>query len=136
MDVVNKPWGTQVWQGYELIMIMRAGTRTSIHKHNHYDTYLECLSGECFVAKFSSDLQLEDEAQLTLNDHIRLPAGLLHEVHAATDVVIREIYRGLEFTFKEPVDDIERVDALAELTALNQELGLYDDNTKNPLIKE
>lgn len=26
--------------------------------------------------------------------------------------------------------------ALAELTAESQELGLYDDNTKNPLIKE
>lgn len=109
MDVIIKDWGVQVWQGYELIMFMRAGTRTSIHRHNHYDTYLECLSGECFVAKFSGDLQLEDEAQLTLNDCIRLPAGLLHEVYAATDTVIREIYRGLEFTFKEPIDDIERI---------------------------
>lgn len=132
MDVVNKPWGTQVWQGHELIMIMRAGTRTSIHKHNHHETHLECVSGECWVTRFSDDLACQQDIELTTGDWIEVPSAVLHEIQATTDTVIRERYMSTTEGSPPPHVDIERV-SHADLC---QAYGMWDDNTKNPLIKE
>ena len=113
-------------------MVMRAGTRTSIHLHRHHDTHLEGVSGKCWINRFSDDLQCSQGVLLTAGDHMEVPRSVLHEIHATTDCVIRERYSAVGCgTSIDPIDDIERMSH----TELCQAYGMWDDNTNNPLIK-
>lgn len=115
MDVVIKDWGVQVWHGRDVVMVMRNGTKTSMHKHSLYDTFLKCVSGECFVEAPSG-------GNMPRGRTLFIPAGVWHQISATTDCVIEEEYIPKQWTRAEPIDDIER---MTENPCRSQDMGTF-----------
>lgn len=99
MKVIEKDWGKQIWlNDYELLMVMKAGGTTSMHKHLHHDTHMRPLSGLMWcksggMARYPAP-------------HQPIKAGIEHQIVAETDCVLYERYIPVG---PEPEQDIERL---------------------------
>lgn len=99
--VVQKSWGQQVWlDDYNLLLVMRAGGQTSMHKHKHHSHELQPLSGK-------AELQVSSERILLAYDPVMVDSGELHQITAIEDCVIYEQYIPDSML---PEDDIERLE--------------------------
>lgn len=108
MKVVPKDWGTQLWlNDNEQLMVMRAGTQTSLHYHAYHTTELSVLSGEVVVEYPDWHVRAE---RLNLSSEFAASTTIKpyeeHRVCATVDTIVYEKYV-IDIPF--PEDDIERL---------------------------